>query len=180
MANYARRFVDDALGFALTWNYWFNDAVSTASDVIALQLLLEFWTENFPGWAISLIFLVVVIALNVLSVKVYGEVRPFLWVKRTELTVTGRVLAQFAQGRDYCGMFTIFERWKTILTPKDLYHHWNCCQLWWKYGSQVHRRQILLHWRCSVRRWNWWLCIGLCHGLVCLVSHFIRELRSID
>jgi len=58
----------------LTWNYWFNDAVSTASDVISLQLLLEFWTENFPGWAISLIFLVVVIALNILSVKVYGEV----------------------------------------------------------------------------------------------------------
>src|SRR5699024_7626344 len=69
-----RRFVDDALGFALTWNYWFNDAVSTASDIIALQLLLEFWTDNFPGWAISLIFLVVVIALNLLSVKVYGEV----------------------------------------------------------------------------------------------------------
>lgn len=70
-----RRFVDDALGFALTWNYWFNDAVSTASDIIALQLLLEFWTDNFPGWAISLIFLVVVIALNILSVRVYGEVR---------------------------------------------------------------------------------------------------------
>jgi amino acid permease len=73
-----RRFVDDALGFALTWNYWFNDAVSTASDIIALQLLLEFWTENFPGWAISLIFLVVVIALNILSVRVYGEVRSAL------------------------------------------------------------------------------------------------------
>lgn len=73
-SNSIRRFVDDALGFALTWNYWFNDAVSTASDIIALQLLLEFWTDNFPGWAISLIFLVVVIALNLLSVKVYGEV----------------------------------------------------------------------------------------------------------
>lgn len=70
----ASRFVDDALGFALTWNYWFNDAVSTAADVIALQLLLKFWTDNFPGWAISLIFLVVVIFLNVMSVKVYGEV----------------------------------------------------------------------------------------------------------
>jgi AAT family amino acid transporter len=66
--------VDDALGFALTWNYWFNDAVSTASDIIALQLLLKYWTDNFPGWAISLIFLVVVIALNVMSVRVYGEV----------------------------------------------------------------------------------------------------------
>jgi AAT family amino acid transporter len=71
------RFVDDALGFALTWNYWFNDAVSTASDIIALQLLLQYWTDNFPGWAISLIFLVVVIALNVLSVRVYGEVRVY-------------------------------------------------------------------------------------------------------
>ncbi|GLI78992.1 basic amino-acid permease [Penicillium ochrochloron] len=76
--TYAGRFVDDALGFALTWNYWFNDAVSTASDIIALQLLLEFWTDNFPGWAISLIFLVVVIALNILSVRVYGEVEYWL------------------------------------------------------------------------------------------------------
>lgn len=83
-----RRFVDDALGFALTWNYWFNDAVSTASDIIALQLLLEFWTDNFPGWAISLIFLVVVIALNILSVRVYGEVRSafFSWVAYYLLT----------------------------------------------------------------------------------------------
>lgn len=74
MLTTCSRFVDDALGFALTWNYWFNDAVSTASDVIALQLLLQYWTDNFPGWAISLIFLVVVIALNMFSVKVYGEV----------------------------------------------------------------------------------------------------------
>lgn len=72
--TYAGRFVDDALGFALTWNYWFNDAVSTASDIIALQLLLKFWTDNFPGWAISLIFLVVVIGLNLMPVRVYGEV----------------------------------------------------------------------------------------------------------
>lgn len=76
--TYAGRFVDDALGFALTWNYWFNDAVSTAADIIALQLLLEFWTDNFPGWAISLIFLVVVIGLNLCAVRVYGEVEYWL------------------------------------------------------------------------------------------------------
>lgn len=76
--TYSGRFVDDALGFALTWNYWFNDAVSTASDVIAVQLVLQFWTEAFPGWAISLIFLVVVIALNFFPVRVYGEVEYIL------------------------------------------------------------------------------------------------------
>ncbi|RMZ84361.1 hypothetical protein DV738_g791, partial [Chaetothyriales sp. CBS 135597] len=76
--TYAGRYVDDSLGFALTWNYWFNDAVSTASDIVALQLLLKYWTDNFPGWAISLIFLAVVIGLNLLSVRVYGEVEYWL------------------------------------------------------------------------------------------------------
>lgn len=67
--------MDDAFGFALTWNYWFNDAVSTASDLVALQLLLEFWTTKFPGWALSLIFWVALIALNIITVRAYGEVR---------------------------------------------------------------------------------------------------------
>lgn len=69
-----RRFVDDAFGFALTWNYWFNDAVSTAADLVALQLILEYWTDNFPGWALSLIFWFVLIAANIITVRAYGEV----------------------------------------------------------------------------------------------------------
>jgi AAT family amino acid transporter len=47
--TFAGRYVDDALGFALTWNYWFNDAVSTAADLTALQLVFEYWNTNFPG-----------------------------------------------------------------------------------------------------------------------------------
>ena len=73
-----RRFVDDAFGFALTWNYWFNDAVSTAADLVALQLLLEYWTDNFPGWALSIIFLAVLIGLNIVSVRAYGEMEYWL------------------------------------------------------------------------------------------------------
>ncbi|KAI5287856.1 hypothetical protein KEM54_005675 [Ascosphaera aggregata] len=76
--TYASRFVDDALGFSLTWNYWFNDAVSTASDLVALQMVLEYWTDNFPGWAFSLIFLFVLIALNIITVRLYGEVEYWL------------------------------------------------------------------------------------------------------
>lgn len=69
-----RRFVDDSLGFALTWNYWFNDAVSVATDLVALQLLLQYWTDNFPGWAFSLIFLFVLVGMNIVTVRLYGEV----------------------------------------------------------------------------------------------------------
>lgn len=76
--TFAGRFVDDAFAFALTWNYWFNDAVSAASDLIALQLLLQYWTDNFPGWALSLIFLFVLIGLNIVSVRAYGEAEYWL------------------------------------------------------------------------------------------------------
>ncbi|KAL7948126.1 amino acid permease/ SLC12A domain-containing protein [Trichoderma barbatum] len=76
--TFAGRFVDDAFGFALTWNYWFNDAVSTASDLVALQLILQYWTDNFPGWALSLIFWFVLIAVNIISVRAYGELEYWL------------------------------------------------------------------------------------------------------
>jgi AAT family amino acid transporter len=76
--TFAGRYVDDAFGFALTWNYWFNDAVSTASDLVALQLLLKYWTDNFPGWALSLIFLFILLALNIITVRAYGEMEYWL------------------------------------------------------------------------------------------------------
>ena len=68
------RFVDRAFGFALTWNYWFNDAVSMASDLVALQLILEYWTTKLPGWGLSLIFWVLLIVANIVTVRIYGEV----------------------------------------------------------------------------------------------------------
>ncbi|PGH18416.1 hypothetical protein AJ79_00485 [Helicocarpus griseus UAMH5409] len=76
--TFAGRFVDDSFGFALTWNYWFNDAVATAADLVALQILLQYWSDNFPGWAFSLIFLFVLIALNIVTVRAYGEMEYWL------------------------------------------------------------------------------------------------------
>ncbi|CAN6669998.1 basic amino-acid permease [Trichomonascus vanleenenianus] len=76
--TYAARFVDDSFGFALTWNYWFNDAVSTASDLTALQLVFEYWTDHFPTWVISLIFWLFLIAINIIHVKAYGELEYWL------------------------------------------------------------------------------------------------------
>lgn len=72
--TFAGRYVDDALGFALTWNYWFNDAVSTAADLTALQLVFVYWDTGFPGWALSLIFWFFLIAANIVTVRAYGEV----------------------------------------------------------------------------------------------------------
>lgn len=76
--TFAGRYVDDAFGFALTWNYWFNDAVSTAADLVALQLVFEYWHTHFPGWAMSLIFWGFMVGANIITVAAYGELEYWL------------------------------------------------------------------------------------------------------
>jgi amino acid transporter, AAT family len=69
---YATRFVDDSFGFALSWNYWFNDAVSVASDLTAAQLVLAYWVDH-DFWVVSLVFLIFLLGINSFSVHAYGE-----------------------------------------------------------------------------------------------------------
>lgn len=79
--TYAKKFGSESFGFALMCNYWFNDAVSVASDLTALQLVLDYWKtsdHHFPYWAASLIFWVFVLLLNVIHVRAYGEAEYWL------------------------------------------------------------------------------------------------------
>lgn len=75
--TYAKRFGSDSFGFAIITNYWFNDAVSVASDLVALQIVLKYWTD-FPGYAVALIFWVFLLFLNVFHVRFYGETEYWL------------------------------------------------------------------------------------------------------
>jgi amino acid permease len=71
-STYAYRFFSPSYSFALSYNYWFNDAVSVASDLVAAQILLQFWT-NWHPWVISLVFWVFLVVINGVYVGAYGE-----------------------------------------------------------------------------------------------------------
>lgn len=70
---YATRFVDPALGFALGWNYWYNWAITVAAEMVAGSLIMKYWFPNISGFFWSLIFLAIIVGLNILSSKAYGE-----------------------------------------------------------------------------------------------------------
>ncbi|TFY83463.1 hypothetical protein EWM64_g553 [Hericium alpestre] len=74
---YATRFFSPSYGFALSWNYWFNDAVSVASDLTAAQLVLGYWNVPHP-WIISLVLWIFLVAINAIHVKAYGELEYWL------------------------------------------------------------------------------------------------------
>ncbi|KAF7315249.1 AA-permease domain-containing protein [Mycena indigotica] len=83
---YSSRFVGSSYSFALGWNYWFNDAVSVASDLTAAQLVLQFWTTSHT-WAISLAFWVFLVGVNSIHVRSYGELEYWLSILKVATIV---------------------------------------------------------------------------------------------
>lgn len=77
-STYATRFVDPAFGFALGWNYWYNWAITIAAELSAATLIMKFWFPGSPSLLWSGLFLVLMLALNLLSVKGYGETEYWL------------------------------------------------------------------------------------------------------
>lgn len=71
--TYATEFIDPAVGFALGWNYWFNWAITIAAELVASSLIMKFWFPNIPGIIWSVLLLSIIVMLNLLSTKAYGE-----------------------------------------------------------------------------------------------------------
>ena len=72
-STYATRFVDPSLGFALGWNYWYNWAITIAAEIAAVSLIMKYWFPDSSSLIWTILFIVVVLAFNLLSVRVFGE-----------------------------------------------------------------------------------------------------------
>jgi histidine transporter len=71
--QYASRYLGPLAGFVTGWTYVFEMAIVAIADVTAFSIYMGFW---FPAverwiWVLAIIFLLA--ALNLLSVKVFGE-----------------------------------------------------------------------------------------------------------
>lgn len=72
-ASYGARYVDEGFGFAIGWNYWYNWAITVAVDLVAAQLVMQYWLPSVPGILWSVLFLGIIFLLNFVSVKGFGE-----------------------------------------------------------------------------------------------------------
>lgn len=71
--DYATRFVDPAFGFAMSYNYWFNWAITVAVDLSAAAFIMHAWIPDVSFLLWSVIFFALTVGLNFVSVGLYGE-----------------------------------------------------------------------------------------------------------
>lgn len=76
--EYAERFGDSALAFALGWGYWYLWVTVLANEYNAISLVMMYWTETVPQWVWILTFWIIFLSLSMLGVLAYGEVEFWL------------------------------------------------------------------------------------------------------
>lgn len=70
---YIHRFADESTAFAAGWNYWYAYAFLVPSEITAAAMVIEYWTDAVPTAAWIAIIWVIILALNIFMVKVFGE-----------------------------------------------------------------------------------------------------------
>lgn len=100
--SYAREFLGEKAAFAAGWMYFLNWAFTAVAEATAVAVYFHYWTAfaAVPQWLIAFIALSVVLTMNLISVKLFGEME--FWaalVKVTALTAFLIVAIVFLAGR---------------------------------------------------------------------------------
>ncbi len=84
-------YTDRALGqrwsFTMGWVFWLSSLSTMATEVTAASLFSRYWFPAIPIWIFSLGYSLLVIVINLLSVKGYAEIQQ--WFSVVKVTAAG-------------------------------------------------------------------------------------------
>ncbi|SFO02581.1 D-serine/D-alanine/glycine transporter [Xenorhabdus japonica] len=83
-------------GFFVGWTYWFCWVITGIADIVAITAYVGYWAPSFPEWGTSFLCVLVLLTLNLATVKLFGELE--FWfamikiIAIVALIVTGGIL----------------------------------------------------------------------------------------
>lgn len=90
---YAARYVDEALGFVLGWNYWYQLAIGVPIECVASAIVVKYWSgaQGISDAVLVTIFFVPMIIQNLFPVRWYGEIE-FVFGAIKITTIVGLII----------------------------------------------------------------------------------------
>lgn len=70
---YAYKYWGEFPGFLSGWNYWFNYIIVSMAELTAVGIYINYWWPDIPHWVSAFVFLVLITLINLIEVKMYGE-----------------------------------------------------------------------------------------------------------
>ncbi|MGQ3479588.1 amino acid permease [Paenibacillus sp. TY11] len=112
-------FVKDYLGnmaaFITGWTYWFCWISIAMADLTAVGLYTQYWFPQIPQWMPGLIALVILLLMNLATVKLFGEME-FWFALIKVLAILALILV---------GLFMIVKGFSTTKGPSSFVNLWN-------------------------------------------------------
>ncbi|KAF9925252.1 hypothetical protein FBU30_004944 [Linnemannia zychae] len=74
--SWGSRFFDEAFSFQMTYCYLTNWLLTVPAELSASSVIIKFWLperSNFPIWIVPCIIIIVLVIINFLGVRMYGE-----------------------------------------------------------------------------------------------------------
>nr|WP_129951877.1 D-serine/D-alanine/glycine transporter [Rahnella sp. RFA10(1/100)] len=79
-------------GYFTGWTYWFCWVVTGIADVVAITAYAQFWFPGLSQWVASLICVLVLLSLNLATVKMFGEME-FWFAMIKIVAIVGLIIA---------------------------------------------------------------------------------------
>lgn len=115
-AEYAREFLGPFFGYVTGWTYWLVWAVTGMTELTAAAIYINYWWPGVPQWISALGFLVLLFGVNLISVKIFGELE--FWFSMVKVTA---IIGMIVIG---VGVLTFgFSAAGATATPANLWDH---------------------------------------------------------
>lgn len=92
-SHFANRYWSPFAGFASGWNYWILYVLVSMAELTAVGIYIQYWWPGVPLWASALGFFLLINAVNLLHVKLFGELE--FWFA---IVKVGAILAMIGFG----------------------------------------------------------------------------------
>ncbi|WP_158892273.1 amino acid permease [Amycolatopsis anabasis] len=95
--SYAREFMGERGAFVAGWMHFLNWSTTGIADTTAIALYAHYWSlfSPIPQWVLALIALAVVLSLNLVSVKLFGELEFWFSIIKVAALVIFMAIAIF-------------------------------------------------------------------------------------
>ncbi|SNX28044.1 D-serine/D-alanine/glycine:proton symporter, AAT family [Polynucleobacter meluiroseus] len=91
LVDFCEDILGPAAGFFVGWSYWFAWIVAAIAEIVAITGYMSFWFPNLPHWISALTIVILLLALNLLSVKAFGELEFWMAIIKV-VAIVGLIL----------------------------------------------------------------------------------------
>jgi AAT family amino acid transporter len=90
-STYSNRYLGTFAGFFSGWNYWLVSVLVCIVETLALTAYTKMWFPNLPDVIAALFYFVLVVVVNIVTVKAYGEIE--FWAAIIKVTAICAMIA---------------------------------------------------------------------------------------